>query len=161
MTKFTALLLLGFITSCVSVKLGDQSVKKSSKYSYSSPGKTFYRIKDDAADIAWLSESTSSTISVKSKCGKNLEVDLEDWFMELNSNFKSSESKPLERFKFNNRKALRGEIETSLEGFENKLAITTFIKNSCQYIIVMTSPVSNYEKDLPTYESFLSDFKAW
>lgn len=161
MKRISALFFLAFIASCVSVKIGDQTAKKSSRYSYEAPGKSFYRIKDEAVDLAWLSQDTSSTISVKSKCSKNLELDLESWFIDLVSNFKSTEVQPVRRFKFNNRKALRGDLETALEGFENKLAITSFVKNSCQYILVLTSPTSNFEKDLVTYESFLAGFKAW
>ncbi len=161
MTKLISLIFFAMISGCVSVKIGDQTTKKSTRFTYTSPGKNYYRIKDEAVDLAWLSQTTSSTLSVKTKCAKNMEIDLESWFLDLASNFKSTEVQPVQRFKFNNRKALRSEIVTAVEGFENKLAITSFVKNSCQYIIVLTSPTSSFATDINDYESFLSGFKAW
>ncbi len=161
MDKLIALVFLYFVSGCVSVKIGDQTAKKSTRYSYEYPSNDFYRIKNESVDHAWLSSSTSSTISVKSKCIKSIELDLENWFMELASNFKASETSDPIRFKFNNRKALRGKIDATLEGFENKLAVTSFIKNSCQYILVLTAQPSNFEKDLSVYDKFLTGFKAW
>jgi hypothetical protein len=161
MNKLFLLIFLLSVTNCVSVKIGDPTSKKSNHYSFEAPNRDFYRIKDEAVDVAWLSQKTSSTLSVKSKCMKNIDVDLDNWILELASNFKASEIISSEKFKFNNRKALKAELQTSLEGFENKLAITSFIKNSCQYIIVLTSASSSYSQDIPIYDSFLSSFKAW
>ncbi len=149
------------IFGCVSVKLGTSSIKKSERYTYESPQKEFYRIKDEAVDVAWMSQTTSSTLSVKSKCTKNIEVDLDNWLLDLNSNFKNSEITSNEKVKYNNRKAIQAEIKTSLEGFDNNIALTSFIKNSCQYIIVLTSSPTSYQQDLPTYKGFLQSFKAW
>lgn len=146
---------------CVSVKIGTSTIKKSERYNYEAPQKDFYRIKDEAVDVAWMSQNSSSTLSVKSKCMKNIEVDLDNWLLDLNSNFKNSEIISNEKIKFNNRKAIQAEIKTSLEGFDNNIALTSFIKNSCQYIIVLTSSPSSYQQDFPTYQSFLQSFKAW
>ncbi len=153
------LLILSY--GCVSVKIGTSSSKKSERYSYNSPQKDFYRIKDEAVDAAWISQKTTSTLSVKSKCIKNIEVDLDSWLIELAASFKTSDIISNEKVKFNNRKALKAELKTSLEGFDNNLAITSFIKNSCQYIVVLTSPPSSYQQDLPVYQNFLESFKAW
>lgn len=161
MKTLNLLLILIVLSSCVSVKIGDQAAKKSTRYSYENPSKDFTRIKDEAVDVAWLSQQTAATLSVKSKCSKNLELDLEDWLAELVSNFRSSEIVSTNKFRFNKRKAIRGVITTPIEGYENKLAITSFVKNSCQYIIVLTSPVATFDKDETTYNTFLESFKAW
>ena len=79
MKTLNLLLIFVLLSSCVSVKIGDQGSKKSEKYSYENPSKDFTRIKDEAVDVAWLSQSTAATLSVKSKCLKKLEIDLEDW----------------------------------------------------------------------------------
>lgn len=161
MKNIILLSLLIFASGCVSVKIGDSSPKKSTRYSYDAPGGSFYRIKDEAADIAWLSQKTSSTISIKSKCVKNNDIELEQWIEELVSSFRTGEILGIEKFKYNNRKALTAEVLTTLEGFENKLAITTFIKNSCHYILVLTASPQNYTQDEDKYSKLLQSFKAW
>lgn len=161
MNKLYLLIFVFYVSGCVSVKIGDATSKKSTRYSYTAPNKDFYRIKDGAVDLAWISQGTSSTLSVKSKCLKSNEVNLDDWFAELTGSFPAAQVLSAKKYRYNNRKALRGEIETSLEGFDNRLAVTSFIKNSCQYILVLTSSPTNYQKDLPIYEEFLESFKAW
>lgn len=161
MNKLNLILFTLLLSGCISVKIGDQSSKKSSRYSYTAPSKEFSRIKDDAVDIAWLSQKTAATLSVKSRCAKNLELDLEDWFADLASNFKANQNVSVNKLRFNNRKAIRGELETSVEGYENKFVVTSFIKNSCQYIIVLTAPKTSYESEIAVYDKFLESFKAW
>lgn len=160
-TLSIVLIIASFLSSCVSVKIGDNKTKKSTRYEYKSPDGPFYRIKDEAVDVAWLNEQTGSTISIKSKCQKNLSVDLDDWAMNLAAGLNNGKIISSETARMYNRKALKMQMASSLEGFDNRLAITTFVKNSCHYILALTSLPKSFDKDLNTYEQFLSEFRAW
>lgn len=153
--------MLLFLGSCVSVKIGDKVSKKSERYEYGNPGGSFYRIKDQSADVAFLSDKTGSTLSIKSKCSKNNEVDLDNWLNQLTENLKNSRVLFEEKLKINNRRAIKAVVQSTIEGFDNRIAVTTFVKNSCQYIIVLTSLPNSFENDQIVYEKFLKGFRAW
>lgn len=156
------LLIFGlYFSACVSVKIADKSAKKSDRFEYESPDSGFKYIKDDAVDVAWLKKDTGSTLSVRSKCKKGLDLDLEDWLTELSESLSSGEKIKFNKIRFNNRKALQTVLNSDIEGYNNKLAITTFVKNSCHYIIALTTLSANFDTDLQYYNSFLAGFRAW
>lgn len=164
--KYTLLSLLSLIivltfSACVSVKIADTSSKKSDKFSYAYPDSNFKSIRDNAVDVAWLKKDTGSTLSVRTKCKKGLDVDVESWLAELAESLGSGDSAKFTKLRYNNRKAAQAILNSDVEGFDNKLAITTFVKNSCHYIIALTALSTNFEKDLPHYNNFLEGFKAW
>lgn len=156
------LLTVLMISSCVSVKLGDTSIKKSSRYSFESPNSNFRTIKDKTVDSAWMHRQSGSTLSIRSKCQKGLDIDLTQWLLELSEGLNAPGSKiSVTRLKYNARDAAQAIFDSQIEGYDNKLAITTFVKNSCHYIIALTSLAANFDEDLPEYKKFLQGFKAW
>lgn len=150
------------LSACVSVKFNANSTKTSDRYSYTAPGSDFKTIKDRSVDAAWMHKGTGSTLSVRTKCQKGLDIDLESWTLELAEGLRSNtDNIKISKVPFSHRTALQTILDSNVEGFENKLAITTFVKNSCHYIIAFTALQSNFEKDLPTYHEFLRGFRAW
>lgn len=158
------LVLLGtlFFTSCVSVKLGDNTSQKSQRYSFTAPSSHYRPLKDKTVDVAWIQRSTGSTLSIRSKCQKGLDIDLAAWLVELSASLNAhSADVAVNKFNYNGREAVQSMFDSEIEGFKNKLAVTTFVKNSCHYIIALTSLSSNFDQDLPEYQKFLQGFKAW
>ncbi|MCO5114698.1 MAG: hypothetical protein M9899_11075 [Bdellovibrionaceae bacterium] len=151
-----------FFSSCVSVKLGDSSIQKSDRYSFTSPSTQYRVLKDKTVDVAWIQKETGSTLSVKTKCQKGLDIDLAAWVLELSESLNThSANIKVDKTNYNGRKAVQSIFDSEIEGFKNKLAVTSFIKNSCQYIIALTALSSNFDQDLPEYQKFLQGFKAW
>lgn len=161
---YVAIALLGalFFTSCVSVKLGDSSAKKSDRFSFVAPSSDFRALKDKSVDLAWMKRKTGSTLSVRTKCQKGLDMDLGSWIVDLSESLNSQgQDIRVDKIQYNDREAVQSIFDSQIEGFDNKLAVTTFIKNSCHYIIALTALSSNFEQDLPEYQRFLQGFKAW
>ena len=160
-TFILLLILLTQMVSCVSVEIGKSKAKRSHRYKYKAPKSPFYRIKDDAVDVVWISKVTGATLSIKSRCQPHMKTNLKKWLDRLSAGLGESKVISYKEVPLYNRNAIKVIIKSSFEGFENHLILTSFVKNSCQYIIALTALPKNFLEDQNVYEKFLTGFKAW
>ena len=146
------------VSGCISVNLNKET-PKSKGLSVSAPGTPFQGISLPAADRAWKSDRTGSTISYFSECQSSLtspERLRDDALLSL-PNAKILDSQPLE---FDGREALRSSAEGKVEGVPVKLSLLTYQKNSCRYTLSYVARANVYNQELSSFDSFIKGFSA-
>lgn len=161
MRTFILLFLLIQVAACVSLEVGRPETHRSKRYTYQIPEPPFYKIKDKAVDVVWISKTTGATLSIKSRCQTYIKLDLKDWSNRISAGLDESEVISFKDLQLYNRKAIQVIIRSSFEGFDNRLILTSFVKNSCHYVIALTALSQSFIENQQVYENFLAGFKAW
>lgn len=146
------------LASCVSVNLGQGSVKKSQSIAYSPPGQGFEDFAAPVVDRAWRHKQDGNSISIMSQCeekgGFTIEEIKEAVVAEID-NAKIVESKD---FEFNERKAAAYVITGEVDGIPSELKLVTFRKHECIYSITYVARSATFAKHLETFDGFLTKF---
>jgi hypothetical protein len=146
------------VSGCISVNL-NKDTPKSKGLSVSAPASPFRDISLPAADRAWKSDRTGSTISYFSGCQSSLTSPerLRDDALASLPSAKVIDSQSLE---FDGREALRSSAEGKVEGVPVKLSLLTYQKNGCRYTLSFVARASVYSQELSMFDGFIKGFSA-
>lgn len=152
------LALITVLAGCISVNLTKETPKSKGIHAMA-PGGPFREAALVAADQAWKSETTGSTISYFSECATAITTPerLRDDALASLPSAKLLESQSLE---FDGREALRSQAEGKVEGIPVRVSLLTYQKNSCRYTISYAARVSVFSQELGRFEDFLKGFSA-
>lgn len=157
---FTALSTSCLLLSCVSVNLGRKTVQKSSDYTYSEPSRPFELAPNELVDRAWRDTNTGNTISIVSDCPNQDDPTLESISAGVTSGIKQLKIIKEEKTTFNQREALRSEIEGQIDGLATQMDIVTFKKNGCIYVLTYLGVQQHFQLGRTTFEKFLNGFRV-
>ncbi|MFN7729555.1 MAG: hypothetical protein ACK5P7_10405 [Bdellovibrio sp.] len=157
---FAAVLVLPLfsVSGCISVNL-NKDTPKSKGLVVSAPASPFRDISLPAADRAWKSDRTGSTISYFSECQASLASPerLRDDALASLPGAKVIDS---QSFDFDGREALRSSAEGKVEGVSVKLSLLTYQKNGCRYTLSFVARANVYNQELLIFEGFIKGFSA-
>lgn len=148
------------LSSCVSVKLGNQENKKPQNLRFSSPDKSYQEVFLKDLDYAWRDEKQNSTIGLFTECSEKTNKTLKDLRRELVSSLSSAkvlEEKEAHKSGFH---SLRSMIEAKVDKKSSFTDLAIYQKANCLYIathvtIKKQSGVDAYNKFLKSLESQL------
>ncbi len=156
-----AAILLALISGCISVSIKNKEASaRSDKFRYSNPASPFEKISSEQADLAWQNSRSGNTIAVLSECSESKDSSLQTLEGETAQALSSYQVTKTNEIKFQGRDALRSNIEGLVDGISVKMSILTFKKNSCAYTLTYLGRAKGFEKDLPSFETFLQRFQA-
>jgi len=152
------LALITVLAGCISVNL-TKEIPKSKGLRVSPPSSPFREAALAAADQAWKSDATGSTISYFSECAAapTTPERLRDDALASLPAAKILESQTLE---FDGREALRSQAEGKVEGIALRVSLLTYQKNSCRYTISYAARSSVFSQELGRFDDFLKGFSA-
>lgn len=158
--KAAAVLVPLAITGCVSVALKKEPVIKSDKYTYSSPSGTFKKVDPDNADVAWRNPKTGNTIAVISECTANKDPELGTLENESISALTSPKVISSKTFTYNDREALRSQVEGLVDGVPVKMDVVNFKKSTCIYSLTYFGMSDGFAADQAIFDNFIKWFSA-
>lgn len=158
--RITTCILALFLSSCVSVKLGDSKIASAKGVRFSSPGFPFKQIKVANSDRSWLSEKTGNTISFLSECGSNVDLSISQIETDSLSALNKVEVLQAEVTEYNGREAHKTLVTGELDGIPVQLALLVFKKNNCNYTLSYSGVKKNFASEESYFQNFINDFKA-
>lgn len=150
-----------FLCSCVSVNLGNKDVSRSTEVRLSEPSNSYVSIALKAADRAWQSKSTGTTLSYMSVCNDAADPSLEALRGSTLRGIEQLKIENEERPTYNGRDSLRTKASGSLDGIKVVIRTMIFKKNFCNYTISMVGLESRFsQNDENVFNVFLEGFVA-
>jgi hypothetical protein len=155
-------LIVGLMGGCISVSIKnkDTTTTRSDKFKYSNPPSPFEKISSEQADLAWQNSKTGNTIAVLSECSETKDPSLSTLEGETIQALNSYQITKTGNIKFQERDALRSDVEGVVDGIAVRMNVLTFKKNSCAYTLTYLGRAKGFEKDLPAFDKFLLGFQA-
>ena len=133
--KFLALLATLVLVNCVSVKLSERKVIKSSSTLYVIPSKPFYEVKNQHLDKAWQNKNTGGTISYLSDCNNPVDTSLDNILRGIISEIEHANVIESSQVTYNDRDALHAYVSGKVDGVNSQVELIIFKKNNCTYIL--------------------------
>jgi hypothetical protein len=158
--RILMLLFYLFITSCVTVNVGEENPKKSVDIKYTIPKKPFEKHDFLTADKAWVSTATGNIISFSSECPKNSDPSIETLTKESIQSLDQPEIVSKEVTTFNNREAIKIFTKGSIDGVPLAMKAIIFKKNGCNYRIMLSGLINKINSEQNQYDEFCKEFKA-
>lgn len=156
----TIIIGLFFLPSCVSVKLGNEDIKKSNQVQYVSPSEKFRPIELKNADKAWQNKNTGTTLSFLSVCDDTADPSIESLQSSTLRGLDQVQVNSSDTQKYNNREAVRTVATGKVDGVSVQLLLMIFKKNSCNYTVSMVGLVEKIDTDKNEFDKFLEGFVA-
>lgn len=157
----TTLVLVGIVSSCVSVKLGPEGPEKAKNVNYQSPPVPFEKVGLANSDAAWKSSSTGSTIAYKSTCrDATQDQSLETIRLSLFTGVEDLKTLESEKKFYNGREALFTTSQASIDGIETKIENVVLKKNFCTFILTFAALPSNFQSEQNHFRNFVGSFEA-
>lgn len=144
---------------CVSVKLPTTVVEKAKNVGFKAPSAPFKSAKSPSSDEMWVSTKTASTISFFTSCSPS-EPALKTIRTTAFSSLENIEISKEESISYNEREALKSNIDGKMEGVPVKIQFLVFKKNSCSYHLSYVALKENFEKELSIFTSFVNNFRV-
>lgn len=110
------------------------------------------------ADLAFANKADGSTLLINSSCDKAEDTPAIalTWHLFIGmTEQKIIEQKP---FAVSAREGLETTAEAKIDGIKRKFRMLVLKKNGCVYDIVLSTPPSRFEENLPVYEAALKGF---
>lgn len=146
--------------SCVSVKLGNEDVTKSSTVQVKKPTAPFESISLKNADQAWQNKRTGTTLSYLSICNDTNDPTLESLRDSTLRGLENITVQKEEVVPYNKREGLKSEVSGQLDGVKVVVKLMIFKKNFCSYTISMVGIQGKYNSDATQFDSFVEGFVA-
>lgn len=148
------------LTACVSVKIGDNEVKRAEEVKYTEPSEPFEKFDAEHVDAAWTNPKNGNALSFLSDCNESGNLPL--------MHIRKGVVKGIERLKvtrseektYNKRQALYSEVSGHVDGVPSRLSLMIFRKNNCLYILTYVGLQEVFETDKIIFHNFLKEFKA-
>ena len=134
------LLLMFFMTACVSVKTTDNSVaKKYTKYGVGILPGTWKKENFRNVDLFYRHANSDATIYVSAQCEKISDSPLEAFTSQMLVGMGKYEIKSQDRIVLRDREALISKVEVDVDGVTRDLEIVVLRKNRCVYDAVLSA----------------------
>jgi hypothetical protein len=158
--RYLILLFCLQLWACVTVKVGEETPKKSVDIKLNPPKKPFEEHTFLSADKAWLSTSTGNVISFASECPKSSDPTLETLTKESIQSLDQAEIIEKETISFNGREAVKTYAKGTVDGVALAMKTIIFKKNGCNYRLMLSGLVNKLNIEQDRFEEFCREFKA-
>ncbi len=149
------------LSGCISVSIKNKDAStKSDKFKYTSPPSPFEKISSEQADLAWQNSHSGNTIALLSECSDSKDPSLQTLEGETIQALTGYQVTKTNNLKFEDRDAMRSEVEGVVDGISVKMNVLTFKKNSCAYTLTYLGRAKGFSKDISVFENFLQKFHA-
>lgn len=162
-TYSTSLILAIWLLSsaCVSVDIAPKNkLTKADQVTYTAPPQPFARMDNTFSDAAWENPINGNSISFLSDCGEGADTPLKSQFQAMTRGIQELKIESTESLIYNGRAALRHTFSGLVDGIHMQISSLHFKRNDCSYVLTYVSTVTNFNKDLLTFNQFLTGFKA-
>lgn len=154
------LIIVLFISACVSVGFKPPVTEKSKTISYLEPDKIFAEASSKQLDRLWHNHSNGSTISFLSECNNSTDPTLENIFKGITSELDEVNTLELNRVSYNSRDALHAQVEGAVDGVLTRFELMIFKKNSCTYILTYASAAAVFGTGQREFHKFVKGFSV-
>ena len=157
LTRIGLIFLILSEISCISVKIPNTEVRRSSEIKFKAPQSQFESLNNGNVDAAWKSQQTGSIISLLSECPSGgAEVSLEALKSETLNGLSELKFDLESRKEFLGREALTSHLRGKLEGVESAIDLLIFKRNGCNYIATLVSTPKHTDSDRTEFQKFLN-----
>lgn len=153
-----AIIILPFLSNCVSVKLSPAEKKSSLTATFSPPGLPFSKAESEYVDHSWQSSKNGNNISYISDCDTSSDPTLQNLLNNLTHEIENLKTLKSELINYNSREALRTRLSGNVDGIQTQFEILIFKKDRCTYILNYAARESAFNDNLNDFNLFVKDF---
>ena len=153
------MLVITHLSACVSVQIEPPKVEKHSQVEIHQTPTGFKPVYLPHVDRAWKSHSSGGVISYVTECSDD-QLSLKEAQMSVLGQLEDFEIKDSQEIKVHSSPALSSTIEATTDGHSSYLRLVLFKKEKCLFIATLVTPPENYQKDLESFNLFLSGFEV-
>lgn len=157
MKHLSIVIIVLFITACVSVTLKTEPTKPAEGIAYQQPADPFENAGDKKYP-SWIQKKTGNVISIFSECSSQ-DVSLSQLQNDALAALDEAKIVREEKIKFENHDALKTWIEGKTNGIDSKLLVVNFKKSNCGYTISYGGRNKSFNKDLPAFDQFIASLR--
>lgn len=157
MKHLSILIIVIFITACVSVTLKTEPTKPAEGVAYQQPADPFEKAGDKKYP-SWIQKKTGNIISLFSECSSQ-DISLSQLQNDAMTALDESKIVREEKIIFDDREALKTWIEGKTNGIDSKLLVLNFKKADCRYTVSYGGRNKHFEKDLAAFDQFVASLR--
>lgn len=152
-------IIIGTLTSCVSVEVPFGPVPKSEKAHAPKPNPPFVAFPTSTADEAWISEKTGNTISYLSECKKN-EERIEDVALDAARAIEQARILKTTRGTIDSKPTSELLVAGKVDSHPVKMALAVFRDKDCLFSLTYGGLEENFNKEAGEFEAFKEGFRV-